>query len=270
MTKNKTTSPPKLADLDMDKRLSSEESEPKIAAIQEQFQKIQQAYLRDGATGVVVMEGWDAAGKGGTIRRMSAVMDPRGFRVWPIAAPEPRDLKRHYLARFWERLPEKGEICVFDRSWYGRVLVERVEGFATKEEWKRAYREIAEFEKLLTDAGARMAKIFLAITPDEQMKRFEKRLNDPLKRWKLSYEDFRNRERWDDYEAAADEMLEKTHTANAPWLVIPANSKNYARVTALSAIADRLSEGLDLSPRPRDEELVERFEKLKEKERRSD
>ena len=172
-------------------------------------------------------------------------------------------MKRHYMARFWQRIPARGEICVFDRSWYGRVLVERVEGFAEKAEWKRAYREINEFERMLIDDGTRIAKIFLYITPDEQLKRFEKRLNDPSKRWKLSYEDFRNREKWDDYESAADEMLAKTSTDHAPWLAVPANSKKFARISALTEVADRLSSGIDLAPRPLDEDIKRRFEGLR-------
>ncbi|MFD2238431.1 polyphosphate kinase 2 family protein [Aureimonas populi] len=254
-----------LSSLDMEQSLKAGEYETRLAELQQRFEVIQQAYLFRGQTAVVVFEGWDAAGKGGAIRRISAVMDPRGFKVWPIGAPEPRDLRRHYMARFWERLPARGEICVFDRSWYGRVLVERVEGLASEPQWRRAYREINEFERLLADDGTHIAKVFLYITAEEQLERFEKRLKDPLKRWKLSYEDFRNRERWGDYERAANEMLEETSTPHAPWLVVPANSKKYARIAALTEVADRLSQGVDLSPRPVDEELERRFAALPER-----
>ncbi len=254
--------PRRLAGLNMESRLGKADYEERLAGLQTRLQRIQQAYLDTGDSAVVVFEGWDAAGKGGTIRLMSAVLDPRSFRVWPIAAPREHDLERHYLARFWERLPAKREIAVFDRSWYGRVLVERVEGFATAGEWKRAYREITDFERLLTDAGTRIAKIFLYITPDEQLGRFEKRMSDPLKRWKLSYEDFRNREKWEAYEAAADEMLERTDTANAPWTVIPANDKRFARIAALEVIADRLSDGIDLAPRELDDKVEKAFRRL--------
>ena len=257
----------RLASLDRTKHISTHEQGERIEAVQTTFERIQQAYLHTDDLAVVVFEGWDAAGKGGTIRRMSSVMDPRGFKVWPIAAPDQKDLRRHYLARFWDRMPSKGEICVFDRSWYGRVLVERVEGFAKPEEWGRAYREINEFERLLTDAGMRMVKVFLYITPDEQLKRLEKRMEDPLKRWKLSYEDFRNRDRWADYEQAANEMLERTDTGHAPWLVVPANDKKYARVTALEEIAKRLSDGVDLSPAPVDEKIEKQYRKMLKAER---
>lgn len=251
----------RLADLDLKTRIDEQDYETRLAAAQTCFQQIQQAYLKTGDDGVVVFEGWDAAGKGGAIRRMASVMDPRGFRVWPIGAPKGRDGERHYMARFWDRLPANGEIGVFDRSWYGRVLVERVEGFAAEPEWERAYDEINAFEKQLVDGGTRIAKVFLYIDRDEQLKRFEKRLHDPLKRWKLSFEDFRNRDKWDDYERAVDEMLARTDTAWAPWHVIPANQKKFARVSALEAVASRLSEGVDLSPTPLDSELEARFQR---------
>ncbi|RIY01464.1 polyphosphate kinase [Aureimonas flava] len=251
-----------LGRLDMTKAIDKDDYEARLKAVQTRFLKIQQAYLRTGDAAVCVFEGWDAAGKGGTIRRMAAVMDPRGFKVWPIAAPSPEDLRHHYLSRFWQRLPGTGEICVFDRSWYGRVLVERVEGYAKPSEWGRAYDEINDFEKLLTDSGTRMTKVFLYITPDEQLKRFRGRMEDPLKRWKLSYEDFRNRERWSDYEDAANEMLERTSTTCAPWLVVPANDKRYARIAVLEHIAARLSDGVDLEPQPVDRKIAEQFEKL--------
>ncbi|MEF2550307.1 polyphosphate kinase [Aurantimonas sp. A2-1-M11] len=249
----------RLEALDMSLKLDSTEYDARIQAVQLRFQKIQQAYLNSKEKALIVFEGWDAAGKGGAIRRMAAVMDPRGFKVWPIAAPTPTELSHHYLARFWSRLPARGEIAVFDRSWYGRVLVERVEGFASGPEWQRAYEEINGFEKLLADDGVRIAKIFLYIDRSEQLSRFERRLHDPLKRWKLSYEDFRNRDKWDEYQLAADEMLARTDTAAAPWTVIAANSKKYARVTALETIAERLSANVNLAPPELDPELERRF-----------
>lgn len=256
---NRKANAKRLSDLDMDARIPKKEYEPRLEAVQTRFRQIQQAYLHTRDTGVIVFEGWDAAGKGGTIRRMASVMDPRGFRVWPIGAPSEAELARHYMVRFWERLPAKGEIAVFDRSWYGRVLVERVEGLASETEWRRAYEEINRFEAMLTDAGTKIAKVFLYIDRDEQLERFEKRLREPLKRWKLSFEDFRNRDKWDQYERAVNDMLECTDTVAAPWQVLPANHKKYARVTALSGIADRLAHGVDLSPRPLDPELERRF-----------
>src|SRR5262249_12712577 len=156
-------------------------------------------YLGTDERAVVVLEGWDTAGKGGLVRRLAWALDPRSLKVHPISAPSEREKAQHYLQRFWERLPQLGEIVVFDRSWYGRVLVERVEQFAMTGEWKRAYREINEFERTLAADGIRLVKIFLHITAEEQMHRFKDRLTNPRKRWKLSYEDFRNRDRWKDY-----------------------------------------------------------------------
>ena len=155
------------------------------------------------------MEGWDAAGKGGAIKRVTEHLDPRGFQVNPIGAPAPHEKRYHYLQRFWRKLPQYGQITIFDRSWYGRVLVERVEGFATKEEWTRAYDEINDFEKLLTDDHYIIGKFFYHISKDEQLKRFKDRENNPLKRWKITDEDWRNREKWDEYVEAMEEMFEK-------------------------------------------------------------
>ena len=174
------------------------------------MQSIQQAYLGTRERAVIVLEGWDTAGKGGIVRRLGWALDPRGFKVYPIAAPLSHERGRHYLQRFWEKLPDPGQIVVFDRSWYGRVLVERVEGFASTREWQRGYDEINEFERMMVADGIRIAKCFLHITPAEQIRRFKDRLTNPLKRWKLSYEDFRNRSRWADYEVAIEDMMERT------------------------------------------------------------
>ncbi|MEP2743007.1 polyphosphate kinase 2 family protein, partial [Bauldia litoralis] len=246
-----------LADVDLTKRLDSDRYEAELDKQQTKLRQIQQAYLGSGQSAVIVMEGWDAAGKGGTIRRMSAVLDPRGFKVWPIAAPRHYHLERHYLLRFWERLPPKGAIAVFDRSWYGRVLVERVEGFASASEWGRAFDEINDFERLLTDDRMRVLKFFLHISPEEQLERFEARLRDPMKRWKLSYEDFRNRKKWDEYEDATNEMLDRTSTKRAPWHVIAANDKKWARIQILKTITTELARGMDLDPAPLDEKVEE-------------
>lgn len=228
----------------------------KLGALQMKLQRIQQAYLFTGDSAVIVFEGWDAAGKGGTIRRMAAVLDPRGFKVWPIAAPRAFEKERHYLFRFWERLPPNGAIAVFDRSWYGRVLVERVEAIAAAREWQRAYDEINEFEHLLLDHGTRVIKLFMHITQDEQLRRFEERLRNPLKRWKLSYEDFRNRRNWQEYQQAIEDMVERTSTRGAPWHVIPANDKKYARLACLRIVTEILAARLDLRPPPLDERAV--------------
>ncbi len=243
-----------LSGVRMGKALDRKTYEKQLARQQHLLRQIQQAYLTTGERGIIVFEGWDAAGKGGTIRRMSAVMDPRGFKVWPIAAPRDVDKERHFLYRFWGRVPPVGGISVFDRSWYGRVLVERVEGLARREQWSRGYREINEFERMLMDDGARIVKLFLHITPEEQLRRFEQRLNDPMKRWKLTYEDFRNRDKRKDYEKAIEEMIERTSTKRAPWHVIPGDDKKHARIDALGLITATLSAGVDLGPRPMDEE----------------
>lgn len=194
---------------------------------------------------VLAFEGWDAAGKGGVIKRLTEKLDPRGYVVHPIGAPSDEEKQHHYLWRFWTRLPGRGRWVVFDRTWYGRVLVERVEGLAKKKEWKRAYREINEFERQLVDDGAVVAKIFLAITKDEQMRRFEERQRDPYKRWKIGPEDWRNRDKWNDYVEAAERMFEETNTREAPWKVIGANRKWHARLEALRWVLERLEAAWD-------------------------
>jgi polyphosphate kinase 2 (PPK2 family) len=190
------------------------------------------------------------------VRRLGWSLDPRSFKVSPIAAPDEHERAQHYLQRFWRRLPENGQIVAFDRSWYGRVLVERIEGFASDDEWRRAYREINEFERILIDSGVRLVKVFLHITADEQLKRFRARLTDPVKRWKLSYEDFRNRARWSDYETAFEDMMEKTSTKHAPWHLVPASNKPFGRVAVFRILKERLGEGVSLEPRPIDPGLL--------------
>ena len=254
--------PPSLAKLDMTKHVGRKEYETKLARLQVRLKELSLAYQSQSRRAVIVLEGWDAAGKGGVIRRMHWPLDPRGLKVWPISAPTPEELDHHYLYRFWTRMPRSGQLVVFDRSWYGRVLVERIEGYATKTEWQRAYEEINEFERLLDDDGIRLVKIFLHITPEEQLARFRARFNDPLKRWKLSQEDFRNRARWADYEVAIEEMFQRTSTVRRPWTVIPGNSKHYARLAALGAIVKRLTEGMDLAPASLDPSFEQRARKL--------
>lgn len=231
--------------------------EHRLGHQQKRLLHIQQAYWHQKLRAVLVFEGWDAAGKGGAIRRLTEPLDPRGIHVWPVGAPTEAEQGRHYLWRFWQRLPERGTIAVFDRSWYGRVLVERVEGLARPEEWRRAYDEINEFERLLTDDGVRIVKLFLHITPDEQLDRFRERLSNPYKRWKLTGEDLRNRTRRDDYVEAIHDMFRHTSTVAAPWHAIPANSKWYARIRCLEAIGDALEAGVDIAPPPIDPVLLE-------------
>jgi polyphosphate kinase 2 (PPK2 family) len=236
--------------------------ERRLAEMQETLQRVQQAYLGTSHRAIIVLEGWDTAGKGGVVRRLGWALDPRSFKVHAIAAPTGREKSLHYLQRFWECLPEHGQIVVFDRSWYGRVLVERVEAYATPMEWRRAYNEINDFERMLLEDNTRLVKIFLHITPEEQMRRFRARLTDPLKRWKLSYEDFRNRGHWKDYEAAIEDMVETTSTKRAPWYLVPANNKPFGRLAAFRIIADRLSKGIGLDPPALDPKVAEAAEQL--------
>jgi polyphosphate kinase 2 (PPK2 family) len=255
---------PRLADLDMKahRYVDKGSYQKELEKLQETILHVQQAYWHGKGRAVIVFEGWDAAGKGGAIRRLTENLDPRGAHVWPIAAPTPAEQGRHYLWRFWQRLPEPGTFAIFDRSWYGRVLVERVEGFAKPNEWRRAYDEINEFERLLTDDGVRIVKLFLHLTPDEQLERFKERLNNPYKRWKLTAEDLRNRDRRGEYEEAIDEMFARTSTDQAPWVAVPADAKWHARVCVLRHVVDALGAGVDVTPPPQDPAVKKAMEKL--------
>ncbi len=195
---------------------------------------------------IVAYEGWDAAGKGGNIKRVTAAMDARDYKVWPIGAPSKDELAHPFLWRFWTKLPRSGHAAIFDRTWYGRVLVERIEGFATKEEWHRAFDEINEFEDDLRIWGAVLVKFWIDVSPDEQLRRFEERQNDPAKRWKITAEDWRNREKNDLYYRCVDDMLRLTSTEYAPWHVIPSDDKRYARVKALKVINGALEKRLQV------------------------
>jgi polyphosphate kinase 2 (PPK2 family) len=193
----------------------------------------------------MVFEGWDAAGKGGAIKRLTEKLDPRGYVVYPIKAPEGDEKVRHYLWRFWRTLPEAGQIAILDRSWYGRVLVERVEGFAREADWQRAYSEINQFEQQLVNFGTLVFKFWLHVSPEEQLKRFQERAATPYKRWKLTDEDWRNREKWGVYEQAVEDMIIKTSTPDAPWTIVPANDKYTARLTVLETVVKKLSAALN-------------------------
>lgn len=194
---------------------------------------------------IVMYEGWDAAGKGGNIRRLTSTLDPRGYDVIPTAAPNDIERQHHYLWRFWNAIPKAGHIAIFDRTWYGRVMVERIEGFCTEEEWKRAYREINEIEAQLAGAGVGIVKFWLHIDKDEQLRRFKERQEIPWKNWKITDEDWRNRDKWDKYYEAVDEMLFRTSTSHAPWTVIEANDKYYARIKALKTVCSTMKTLLD-------------------------
>ena len=223
----------KLKDLDLSLELDKKMYKKKLKVLQYEMLNAQQFLFNNKIGLILVFEGMDAAGKGGAIKRLTERIDPRGLIVHPISAPQPHELRYHYMHRFWRKLPQHGQIAIFDRSWYGRVLVERIEGFATKEEWGRAYDEINAFEKTITAGDYIMLKFWLHIDTDEQLKRFNDRAQDPYKSWKLTDEDWRNREKFDDYVNAADEMFKKTDTENAPWIVVPGNNKLYARIQVL-------------------------------------
>ena len=214
--------------------------EKTLKTLQERVFELQiQNYLA-GRKAVIVFEGWDASGKGGAIRRLTTLMDPRGYKVWPISAPSEEERRHHYLWRFWRKTPGAGEVCMFDRSWYGRVLVERVEGFAKPAEWRRAYDEINAFEHMLTADGVRMVKFFIHIDKKTQLERFREREADPAKRYKLGPEDWRNRAKWKKYEAAIQDMLDHTHRPDAPWHVVPGNDKRFSRLEVLRRCVELL------------------------------
>ncbi len=229
-----------------------EQNERVVKNYQHLLVRIQQALRFTGERAVVVFEGMDAAGKGGTIRRIAWALDPRALKVWPTGAPNEIEARQHYLQRFWTRLPESGQIAVFDRSWYGRVLVERVEELTEPAAWKRAYREINEFERQLTDSGMRLVKFFLHVSKDEQLRRFEERFLNPLKGWRLGESDLRARAKWGAYVEASEDMFDRTHTRNAPWHAIPSDDKSGARAAVLRILIERLSAGLDLKMPPPD------------------
>lgn len=228
--------------------MKNEKYEEKLTQLQHQLLMLQHAYGRQSRQAIIALEGWDAAGKGGLIRRMGWVMDPRPLKVWQTAAPTAREKRQHWLQRFWEKVPRHGEIGVFDRTWYGRVLVERIEGFADEDEWQRAYDEINNFERTLSAEGIRIVKLFLDIDRDTQLQRFIDRFNDPQKRWKITEEDIRNRARWDEYQSAYADMLDRTSTQWAGWTRIDANDKKEARIDALTTIVEQLGADVDVTP----------------------
>jgi len=222
------------------KELSEEEYKEKLDALQAELKDLHNRLYRKKIPVIIAYEGWDAAGKGGNIKRVTESLDPRGFEVHPIASPEPHEKARHFLWRFWTRLPKTGHIAIYDRTWYGRVMVERLEGFCSENDWKRAYNEINEFEKELSDWGAVIIKFWVQIDKDTQLARFTDRQNTPEKQWKITDEDWRNREKWDQYEKAVDEMIAKTSTVYAPWHILESVDKKYARIKALTIIVDEL------------------------------
>ncbi len=239
-----------LKDVDLTLKLGTGEGAKRLEQAQKQLlaRRLLAAGLlgdhRLGPPVCVVFEGWDASGKGGAIRRLTSPLDPRHVRVSSFAAPTERERRHHFLWRFWPSLPGWGGMAVLDRSWYGRVLVERVEGFATEREWRRAYEEIVDFERALCEEGMVLVKLWLHVSEEEQLRRFRQRERDPLKRWKLTDEDWRDLAHRADYERAVTDMLRRTDHPQAPWQVIPAENKPYARVAVLETVIAAIDEGL--------------------------
>lgn len=236
---------PKMEEIDLDRAVTQEEYRAELDELQDRLGQLHNKLYRKKVPVIIAYEGWDAAGKGGNIKRITEALDPRGFEVHPIASPEPHEKARHYLWRFWNRLPKTGHIAVFDRTWYGRVMVERLEGFCRENDWQRAYNEINEFEKELADWGAVIIKFWVQIDKDTQLARFNERQNTPSKQWKITEEDWRNREKWDLYEGAVNEMLQKTNTSYAPWHILESNDKRYARLKALRIVIESIEKALD-------------------------
>lgn len=236
---------PKLRDVPLEgKTLDEEEYKKELKELQAKLGQLHNRLYRKRVPVIIAYEGWDAAGKGGNIKRLTGALDPRGFEVHPIASPEPHEKARHYLWRFWTRLPKDGHIAIFDRTWYGRVMVERLEGFCSENDWQRAYYEMNEFEQELHNWGAVILKFWVQIDKDTQLARFTERQNTPSKQWKITDEDWRNREKWDLYEQAVDEMLQKTSTTYAPWHILESVDKKYARIKALHIVIDALEKAL--------------------------
>jgi polyphosphate kinase 2 (PPK2 family) len=232
--------PGMLQRVDLSQRLDDAEYKRRLKLLQAQTHLLGLEVYRQQRPVVVVFEGWDAAGKGGAIQRLTEKLDPRSYTVHAIASPAGDDKSRHYLYRFWRRLPARGTIGIFDRSWYGRVLVERVEGFARPDEWQRAYAEINEFERQLVEFGTIICKFWVHLSPEEQLRRFEQRQTVPYKAWKLTDEDWRNREKWPLYEEAVNEMLLRSSTPTAPWTIVESEDKRFGRIKVLQTVVGRL------------------------------
>lgn len=236
--------PDLLAQVDLKQNLSPEDYKQQLRETQIKLRELQLRIHEQQVPVLAIFEGWDAAGKGGAIKRLTATLDPRSYKVHPFAAPTDEEKAHHYLWRFWRRLPPAGQIGIFDRSWYGRVLVERVEGFASETEWRRAYQEINEFELQLTSAGYVLVKFWLHISQEEQLARFESRRDDPFKQHKLTDEDWRNREQWDLYYVTVNQMVQRTSTPQAPWHIIAGNHKYHARVQVVQTVTEAMERAL--------------------------
>lgn len=233
-----------LSKADLTLAYTEKEYKAKLKALQDKLELLHSELYRRRIPVVLGFEGWDAGGKGGAIKRLTDAMDPRGYLVSPTAAPSAVEKSHHYLWRFWKAMPKAGHVTIFDRTWYGRVMVERIEGFCTKEEWQRAYREINDMEAHLAHSGAIVLKFWMQIDKDEQERRFKERMENPLKQWKITDEDWRNREKWDLYEEAVNEMIIRTSTSYAPWIIVEGNNKYYARVKVLETVVNAIEERL--------------------------
>ena len=225
--------------VDVSLTMTKEDYKKRLSVLQKELTRLQNEMYLKRIPVVVALEGWDAAGKGGAIKRLTEPLDPRGYEVVPTAAPNDIEKAHHYLWRFWRAMPKDGHMTIFDRTWYGRVMVERIEGFCSQAEWRRAYREINQMEQNLTDHGVIVLKFWLQIDKDEQERRFNERMEDP-EQWKITDEDWRNREKWDAYVKAVDEMILRTSTTYAPWTIVEADSKYYARIKILETVVRAL------------------------------
>jgi polyphosphate kinase 2 (PPK2 family) len=240
----------RLDDIDLSPKLKRKEYEERLAEAQDRLEALRLqlgGLIGDGRLGppvLVLFEGWDASGKGGAIKRLTAELDHRHVRVSSFSAPTSDEKRHHYLWRFWPKLPGWGGVAVFDRTWYGRVLVERVEKLTPEDEWRRAYDEIVDFEQSLAVEGMIIIKFWMHISQEEQLRRFERRQNTPLKRWKLADEDWRNREKYPAYHEAVEEMFERTDRPVAPWTIVPGNSKKFARVFVIEHVIERIEAGM--------------------------
>lgn len=226
------------------KTITDDEYRIRLKKLQKELKQLHNKLYQKKIPLIIAYEGWDAAGKGGNIKRISSALDPRGYEVFPIASPSKEEKNRHFLWRFYKRMPKTGHVAIYDRTWYGRVMVERLEGFCTENDWQRAYNEINEFERDLTWWGAIVIKFWIQIDKDTQLERFTLRQNTPEKQWKITDEDWRNREKWDLYELAIDEMIAKTSTEFAPWYIIESNDKKYARIKALEIVIEEIKKRL--------------------------
>ncbi|MCG8508911.1 MAG: polyphosphate kinase [Rhodospirillales bacterium] len=239
-----------LSKLDMDQDLPRKDYSKRLEMYQGRLNRLSREARDRGMSSILVFEGWDAGGKGGAIRRMTAALDARSYQVIPIAAPTDEEKAHHHLWRFWRHLSRAGRVTIFDRSWYGRVLVERIEGFATEAEWMRGYAELNDFEEQLVEHGIVLLKYWMHITKEEQLSRFKARKKISYKRWKLTDEDWRNREKWDQYELAVNDMIARTSTSIAPWTLVEGDSKRFARIRVISTFCEELEKALDKGRRP--------------------